>query len=63
MTKVKLYALLTLLKAYRAALTFAGDSAWDHDSYHANADKVIRDVRFAIANGGFYRLPAKQIAA
>lgn len=62
MTTARLYLLLALLKAYRAALTWtvAGNER-GHDRYRINADKVIRDVRFAIANGGFYRLPQLQV--
>lgn len=66
MTTAKLYALLTLLKAYRAALTWSlstGRGRDDQDQYRKHADEVIRDVRFALEHGGFYRIPSKQIAA
>lgn len=62
MTTARLYLLLALLKAYRAALTWAvAGNKYGHDRYRIHADVVIRDVRFAIANGGFYRLPELQV--
>lgn len=65
MTTAKLYLLLTLLKAYRAALTWSlslpGEGRSAHDSYRQNVDNVIRDVRFAIEHGGFYRHPDLQL--
>lgn len=66
MTTAKLYALLTLLKAYRAALTWSlpcGRGRQDHDQYRDHVDLVIRDVRFAIENGGFYNHPKLRVAA
>ena len=50
MTTLKLQLLLALLKVYRAHFCFGGDK------YEKHASAMIRDVRFAIANGGFYEI-------
>lgn len=60
MTIARLYLLLALLKAYRGALTWTLPGG-NRDTYRVNADTVIRDVRFAIANGGFYRQAERQV--
>lgn len=56
MTRTKLHLLLFLLKAYRSHLCF-GD-----DRYAVRANEMIRDVRFAINNRGFYHIDRMQIA-
>ena len=64
MTTAQLRMLLALLKIYRASLTWSlsvGRGRADHDKYRRNVDAVIRDVRFALENGGFYRLPELQL--
>lgn len=64
MTTAKLYVLLTLLKAYRAALTWTVPGGREGcDQYRNHADAVIADVRAAIASGGFYDHPKLRIAA
>jgi hypothetical protein len=64
MTTAKLYVLLTLLKTYRAALTWTVPGARDgHDPFRDHADAVIADVRRAIADGGFYNHPKLRVAA
>lgn len=55
MTRTKLYLLLFLLKTYRAHLCF-GD-----DRYARHANAMIRDVRFAIEHGAFYRIDRMQV--
>lgn len=56
MTRTKLYLLLTLLKAYRATLTWSVSRRKDgHDDYRLHADAVIADIRFALKHDGFYR--------
>ena len=55
MTTIKLHMLLALLKIYRAHF------CWDGDTYEKHASAMIRDVRFAIANGGFYDLDRKMV--
>lgn len=64
MTTAKLYALLALLKAYRAALTWTLPGGREgHDAFRDHADAVIADVRRAIADGGFYNHPKLRVAA
>jgi len=50
MSYAKLHLLLVLLKAYRARF------CWEGDRYEKHASAMIHDVRFAIENGGFYRI-------
>jgi hypothetical protein len=50
MTYAKLHLLLMLLKIYRSKF------CWEGDRYEKNASAMIRDVRFAIQNGGFYTI-------
>jgi hypothetical protein len=56
MNQAKLHLLLFLLKGYRAHF------CWEGDRYEKNVSAMIRDVRFAIANRGFYRIERMQIA-
>lgn len=50
MTYAKLHLLLVLLKMYRSHF------CWGGDKYEQHASAIIRDVRFAIEHGGFYRI-------
>ena len=56
MSRAKLHLMLVLLKAYRAHF------CWGGDRYEKHASDMIRDIRFAIENGGFYRIDRMQIA-
>jgi hypothetical protein len=60
MTKAKLMTLLVLLKMYRAALTWSFGGIEGQDKFRQRCDDVIRDVRYALRNGGFYNHPEFQ---
>ena len=61
MTKAKLLTLLVLLKMYRSALTWSFSGIEGQDKFRQRCDDVIRDVRYALRNGGFYQHQAFQV--
>ena len=55
MTRAKMHLLLFLLKQYRAHL------CWGGDRYEKHASAMIRDIRFALEHGAFYRIKEMEL--